>query len=41
LHRRPAVYGDQVEAQVQAATERLGKGDLTALLRSGDTWEVS
>jgi 2-oxoglutarate ferredoxin oxidoreductase subunit beta len=36
-----AVYGDQVEAQVQAATERLGKGDLTALLRSGDTWEVS
>ncbi len=34
------VYGEAMEAQVEAATERLGEGDLTKLLNSGDTWEV-
>ena len=34
------VYGDAVRAQIGAATERLGKGDLGKLLRGGDTWEV-
>jgi len=37
--QRP-VYGEQMERQVQAATEKLGKGDLAKLLHSGDTWEV-
>jgi len=35
------VYGEAMEQQIAAATERLGDGDLGALLRSGDTWEVS
>jgi 2-oxoglutarate ferredoxin oxidoreductase subunit beta len=35
-----AVYGDAMEAQIAAATARLGPGDLAALLRSGDTWQV-
>jgi len=35
------VYGDAMRAQVEQATERLGRGDLGALLRSGDTWTVS
>jgi hypothetical protein len=29
-----------MDAQIRAATERLGKGDLAKLLRSGDVWEV-
>ncbi|HYH27282.1 MAG TPA: 2-oxoacid:ferredoxin oxidoreductase subunit beta [Actinomycetota bacterium] len=35
------VYGQAMERQLAMATERLGEGDLDALLRSGDTWEVS
>ncbi len=35
------VYGDAMERQIEHATERLGKGDLGALLRSGDVWDVS
>ncbi len=34
------VYGDAMEEQIEQATERLGRGELAALLRSGDTWEV-
>ena len=34
------VYGTLMERQVEAATERLGPGDLAALLHSGDTWVV-
>jgi len=34
------VYGEAMDAQIRAATERLGKGDLAKLLRSGDVWEV-
>jgi 2-oxoglutarate ferredoxin oxidoreductase subunit beta len=34
-------YGSQVEAQLIAAQERKGAGDLTALLHSGTTWTVS
>ena len=35
------VYGEAISAQMQRATERLGKGDLSALLHGGDTWTVS
>ncbi len=35
------VYGELMEAQVAAATERLGAGDLETLLHAGDTWEVT
>ncbi|HEX9234903.1 MAG TPA: 2-oxoacid:ferredoxin oxidoreductase subunit beta [Actinomycetota bacterium] len=38
--RRPA-YGELMEQQVAAATERLGPGDLAKLLHSGDTWVVN
>ena len=34
------VYGQAIQHQLQAATERLGAGDLGTLLRSGDTWTV-
>ena len=34
------VYGQAIQHQLQAATERLGKGDLQQLLGSGDTWTV-
>jgi 2-oxoglutarate ferredoxin oxidoreductase subunit beta len=34
------VYGDAVHDQVQRAQERLGRGDLQALLHGGDTWTV-
>jgi 2-oxoglutarate ferredoxin oxidoreductase subunit beta len=34
------VYGDAIEAQPDAAREKLGPGDLAALLGSGDTWVV-
>ncbi len=34
------VYGTLMERQVEAATERLGPGDLATLLHSGDTWVV-
>ena len=34
------VYGDAMNAQIAAAQERQGKGDLAALLGSGSTWEV-
>jgi 2-oxoglutarate ferredoxin oxidoreductase subunit beta len=35
------VYGEAIFAQLDTATERLGKGDLGKLLNSGDTWTVS
>ncbi len=35
------VYGDEMERQLQQATEQLGEGDLTKLLNSGETWTVS
>ncbi len=38
-YQRP-VYGEAMERQIEMATERLGPGDLTNLLNSGDTWEV-
>jgi 2-oxoglutarate ferredoxin oxidoreductase subunit beta len=34
------VYGEAMKAQIEQATERLGKGDLAKLLTSGDTWVV-
>jgi len=34
------VYGEAMHAQLEQATERLGKGDLKKLLHSGDTWTV-
>ena len=34
------VYGEAMEAQIEQATERLGRGDLMTLLHSGDTWQV-
>jgi 2-oxoglutarate ferredoxin oxidoreductase subunit beta len=37
--RRP-VYGDAMDAQIEQATERLGRGDLKGLLHAGDTWQV-
>jgi 2-oxoglutarate ferredoxin oxidoreductase subunit beta len=37
--RRP-FYGELMDAQIAQATGKLGKGDLTKLLHSGDTWEV-
>ncbi len=33
-------YGEAIHAQIGRATERLGTGDLGALLRGGDTWTV-
>jgi 2-oxoglutarate ferredoxin oxidoreductase subunit beta len=36
---RPS-YGDAVHAQMERARERLGPGDLRALLYGGDTWAV-
>ena len=35
------VYGEALAAQIAAATERLGRGDLRTLLHGGDTWTVS
>ena len=35
------VYGEAIQHQLQAATERLGHGDLGTLLRAGDTWTVA
>ncbi|MGI9659665.1 MAG: 2-oxoacid:ferredoxin oxidoreductase subunit beta [Gaiellaceae bacterium] len=37
--RRP-VYGTAIDDQIAAAREKLGDGDLEALLHSGDTWTV-
>jgi 2-oxoglutarate ferredoxin oxidoreductase subunit beta len=34
------IYGQAIAAQIAAATERLGEGDLEVLLRGGDTWTV-
>jgi len=34
------VYGQAMDKQIELATERLGRGDLAALLHSGDTWTV-
>jgi 2-oxoglutarate ferredoxin oxidoreductase subunit beta len=38
--QRP-VYGDLMDQQIDAATDRLGEGDLDKLLHSGDTWDVA
>lgn len=38
-NERPT-YGDALEAQDRVARERNGKGDLQALLNSGNTWRV-
>jgi 2-oxoglutarate ferredoxin oxidoreductase subunit beta len=35
------VYGEAMIAQLDAATERLGRGSLDTLLHSGDTWTVA
>jgi 2-oxoglutarate ferredoxin oxidoreductase subunit beta len=35
------VYGELMDRQIQAATDKLGPGDLANLLESGDTWVVS
>jgi len=35
------VYGEAIAAQLDAATERLGAGNLDKLLHAGDTWTVS
>ena len=34
-------YGQMVGAQLAAASERKGPGDLAALLRSNGTWQVT
>jgi 2-oxoglutarate ferredoxin oxidoreductase subunit beta len=34
-------YEQEVAGQLQAVTEKKGEGDLAALLRTGDTWEVT
>ncbi|MEO8477847.1 MAG: 2-oxoacid:ferredoxin oxidoreductase subunit beta, partial [Actinomycetota bacterium] len=34
------VYGEAMYEQLDRATERLGKGDLQALLHGGDTWTM-
>ena len=34
------VYDDLMSAQLEAARDRSGEGDLEALLHSGDTWDV-
>lgn len=36
-----STYDDQINAQVDAAREKKGPGDLDALFQAGDTWEVS
>jgi 2-oxoglutarate/2-oxoacid ferredoxin oxidoreductase subunit beta len=36
-----SVYGEAIMAQIEGATERLGRGDLGKLLNGGDTWTVS
>jgi 2-oxoglutarate ferredoxin oxidoreductase subunit beta len=36
-----SVYGEAMEAQLEAAKTKLGEGDLAKLLHSGDTWTVS
>jgi 2-oxoglutarate ferredoxin oxidoreductase subunit beta len=33
-------YETQIADQVRAVTDKKGKGDLSRLLRTGDTWEV-
>jgi 2-oxoglutarate ferredoxin oxidoreductase subunit beta len=35
------VYGEAMHTQIEGTIERLGRGDLGALLRSGDIWEVA
>jgi 2-oxoglutarate ferredoxin oxidoreductase subunit beta len=36
-----AVYGELIERQIEMATAKLGAGDLSKLLHSGDTWVVN
>jgi 2-oxoglutarate/2-oxoacid ferredoxin oxidoreductase subunit beta len=35
------VYDDLMAGQLAAATEKLGEGDLSALLHSGETWLIA
>ncbi|MGZ4412260.1 MAG: thiamine pyrophosphate-dependent enzyme, partial [Gaiellaceae bacterium] len=35
------VYDELMASQLEGAVELKGKGDLSALLRSGDTWEIA
>ncbi|MEX1047042.1 MAG: 2-oxoacid:ferredoxin oxidoreductase subunit beta [Actinomycetota bacterium] len=35
------VYGEAMDEQIEQTTEKLGEGDLSGLLRAGDTWEVA
>jgi 2-oxoglutarate ferredoxin oxidoreductase subunit beta len=37
---RPS-YDSLLNEQVEEAKDRQGRGDLAALLRSGDTWQIS
>jgi 2-oxoglutarate ferredoxin oxidoreductase subunit beta len=37
--QRPT-YDDQVNQQIDGATQASGPGDLAALLASGDTWRI-
>jgi 2-oxoglutarate/2-oxoacid ferredoxin oxidoreductase subunit beta len=42
LYRKErSVYEADVESQIQAAIQKKGRGDLTKLLHSGETWEVA
>jgi 2-oxoglutarate ferredoxin oxidoreductase subunit beta len=38
--QRP-VYGELMDRQIEAATQKLGQGDLQTLLHSGDTWDIA
>src|SRR5688572_11980854 len=35
------VYEEAMQGQIASATEKLGPGDISKLLRSGDTWEIT
>jgi hypothetical protein len=35
------VYDELLQGQIDAATEKSGTGELTALLHSGDTWTIA
>lgn len=36
-----ATYEDLLHTQIKGVTEKRGRGDLSALLRTGDTWEIA
>jgi 2-oxoglutarate ferredoxin oxidoreductase subunit beta len=41
FRRERAVYEEDVEAQIAAATAKKGRGDIRKLLHAGETWQVS